>query len=150
YKIALDNGLDYRELAAWNGIENVNVIREGQTLRLAPPGEATAPAAAGVTTMPLRTAPPVTTADAKPPPSASATPPAAAGTRNSDNYKPQPKPLKEPYSEQAVRDIQKAAPAMPPPAPAAPEPPPVVAKAEPPKAPAPPEAKPAPAPATES
>ena len=39
YKIALDNGLDYRELAAWNAIENINVIREGQSLRLTAPGE---------------------------------------------------------------------------------------------------------------
>ena len=30
YQIALDHGLDYRELAAWNNIENVNVIRVGQ------------------------------------------------------------------------------------------------------------------------
>ena len=44
YAIALDHGLDYRELAAWNGIENVNLIRTGQVLRLAAPAE---PAAAG-------------------------------------------------------------------------------------------------------
>ena len=68
HQIALDNGLDYRELAAWNGIENVNRILPGQVLRLAPPGEpaaaiASTPAAAdgatGVTTAPLRTPPPV-------------------------------------------------------------------------------------------
>ncbi len=35
YAIALDHGLDYRELAAWNNIENVNLIRVGQVLRLA-------------------------------------------------------------------------------------------------------------------
>src|SRR4029450_4580505 len=29
YKIALDNGLDYRELAAWNAIDKVKVMREG-------------------------------------------------------------------------------------------------------------------------
>ena len=62
YKIALDNGLDYRELAAWNAIENVNLIREGQSLRLTAPGES-APAATGVTTTPLRTIPPVTAGD---------------------------------------------------------------------------------------
>jgi lipoprotein NlpD len=149
YKIALDQGLDYRELAAWNGIENVNLIREGQTLRLGPPGEATAPAAAGVTTMPLRTAPPVVTADTRPPSSPSATPLVAPGARNTDNYKTQPKALKEAYSEQALRDIQKAAAAMPPPAPT-PEPPPIVARAEPPKAPSVADAKPAPPPAPEA
>jgi lipoprotein NlpD len=146
YKIALDNGLDYRELATWNGIENVNVIREGQVLRLAPPGES-APAAAGVTTTPLRTAPPVVTGDVRPPSSTPTTPLAVSGARNTDNYKTQPKALKEPYSEQALRDVQKAAAAMPPPA-TAPEatPPTVVAKAEPPKTPSVPEAKPGPAP----
>ena len=40
-QIALDNGLDYRELAAWNGIENPNVIRVGQVLVLAAPGTST-------------------------------------------------------------------------------------------------------------
>jgi len=151
YKIAFDNGLDYRELAAWNGIENINMIREGQTLRLAPPGEATAPAAAGVTTMPLRTAPPVVTGEARPPASPSATPLVVPGARNTDNYKTQPKALKEPYSEQALRDVQRAAAAMPPPTPVADAtPPPVVARVEPPKAPALPDAKPAPAPPPEA
>jgi len=39
YGIALDHGLDYRELAAWNEIADPNVIRVDQKLRLrAPPG----------------------------------------------------------------------------------------------------------------
>ena len=46
YQIALDNGLDYRELAAWNNIDNVNRIYVGQVLRLAAPGQL--PAAAQV------------------------------------------------------------------------------------------------------
>jgi len=46
YQIALDNGLDYRELAAWNNIDNVNRIYAGQVLRLAAPGQL--PAAAQV------------------------------------------------------------------------------------------------------
>jgi lipoprotein NlpD len=37
YSIALDNGLDYRELALWNGIADPNVIREGQVLQLKAP-----------------------------------------------------------------------------------------------------------------
>ena len=37
-QVALDNGLDYRDLAAWNNIENPNVIRPGQVLVLAAPG----------------------------------------------------------------------------------------------------------------
>ena len=37
YGIALDHGLDYRDLAEWNGITNPNVIRVGDTLRLRAP-----------------------------------------------------------------------------------------------------------------
>ncbi len=39
YQIALDNGVDYRELAAWNHLGNVNRIYAGQVLRLAAPGQ---------------------------------------------------------------------------------------------------------------
>ncbi len=58
HAIALELGLDYRELAAWNNIENVNRISVGQVLRVSPPGEAATASATGVQTMPLRTAPP--------------------------------------------------------------------------------------------
>lgn len=43
YGIALDHGLDYRELAEWNGITNPNVIRVGDTLRLRAPATAAGP-----------------------------------------------------------------------------------------------------------
>ena len=105
HQIALDNGLDYRELAAWNNLENPNVIRVGQVLRLAPPGEsaaAPATAATGVTTAPLRAPPPVV-AEGKPAPAA---PPGAA--RSGDNVKSSPKALKEPYSEHAMREVAAA------------------------------------------
>lgn len=133
YQIALDHGLDYRELAAWNSIENVNVIRVGQVLRIRAPGEAGVAAATGVTTAPLRTVPAVV--EAKPAPAGGApTPPVA---RNTDNFKSSPKALKEPYSEQAVRDVTRAAQAPPEPVavaapaaapPAKPEPKPDVAR----------------------
>jgi len=44
YSIALDHGLDYRELAQWNGVTEASVIGIGQQLRLSPP--AAAPSAA--------------------------------------------------------------------------------------------------------
>jgi lipoprotein NlpD len=131
YKIALDNGLDYRELAAWNAIENVNVIREGQTLRLTASGEP-APAAAGVTTTPLRSVPPVAAGDVRTPASPATIASAAPGAQNTELLKTQPKALKEPWSEQALRDVQRNAVAASPAAPPAPEPPPpVVARTEP-------------------
>jgi lipoprotein NlpD len=134
YAIALDHGLDYRELAAWNNLENINLIRPGQVLRLAAPAEPPAVAAPAVQTAPLKSVAPVVAGDASAAPSA---PVAVAGMRNTENYKTQPKLVKEPYSEQALRDVQRGAAAAPPAAVAAappaaviaaasPEPPPVV------------------------
>jgi lipoprotein NlpD len=124
HQIALDTGLDYRELAAWNNIENANVIRVGQVLRLTAPGSenAVSPAVAqdsptGVTTAPLR-APPAVVAAAP----ATSTAPAAARSvvagappppSSATNLKTSPKALKEPYSDQAVRDLSLAASAVP-------------------------------------
>jgi lipoprotein NlpD len=41
-------------------------------------------------------------------PAAAAPPVAASGPRNADNYKSSPKAFKEPYSEQALRDVARA------------------------------------------
>jgi lipoprotein NlpD len=140
YLIALDHGLEYRDLAAWNNIENPNLIRIGQVLRLSPPG-APPPAAAGaaeVQTAPLKTVPPVVAGEAASTSLAAPSPP-GAGSSNTDNYKTQPKMVKEPYSEQALREMQRgtmsqvAAVAPSPPEPSAP---PVVARVEPKPAPA--------------
>jgi len=48
YSIALEHGVEYRQLAQWNGLDDATRIRVGQTLRLSPPGKAaqTAPATA--------------------------------------------------------------------------------------------------------
>jgi len=130
HQIALDTGLDYRELAAWNNIENVNRIYVGQVLRLTPPGAPGANAFAanpggpepagmasdaptGVVTAPLRAPPPIgeatTNALTRPPsPSVASTPPASSGKVITS-----PKAIKEPYSEQAVRDMNLAASAIP-------------------------------------
>jgi lipoprotein NlpD len=125
HQIALDNGLDYRELAAWNNIENVNRIFPGQVLRLTAPGEAPPMTiaqdantnGAGVTTAPLRAPPPISAAapaapSAAVPAPANATPPPSGAA----NVKTSPKAIKEPYSEQAVRDMNLAASAGPAPA----------------------------------
>jgi lipoprotein NlpD len=132
YKIALDAGLDYRELAAWNNLENVNVIRVGQVLRLTAPGSEPQVSSSGVTTAPLRTTPSVV--ESKPATSVAAVPPAPApaAPRNTDTLKTQPKAFKEPYSEQALRDAARA-PAAPAPetvAMATPAPAPAPTKAE--------------------
>src|SRR6185437_3990437 len=120
YQIALDNGLDYRELAAWNNIENVNVIRVGRVLVLAPPGEAVATAAASpapgaAVTTPLPAAPPIAPvgSETRTLPFTGAAP---SGRGNTAAYKTEPKALKLPYSEQALAQMQQS-PAPPPPAP---------------------------------
>ncbi len=103
YQIALDHGLDYRELAALNNLENINLIRVGQVLQLKAPGEGeSTTTSTGVVITPLKPAPAVTENKA---PVAAAAAPAVA--RNSDNFKSSPKAVKEPYSEQAVRDVAK-------------------------------------------
>ena len=108
YQVALDHGLDYRELAAWNDLENINLIRVGQVLRLTAPGDAaTTSNTSAVVTTPLKPASVV--AESRAP--TSTAPPAAAVARNSDNFKSSPKAIKEPYSEQAVRDVAKGPPA---------------------------------------
>lgn len=52
YRIALENGQSYRDVAAWNNLSNVNQIEVGQLLRIVPPG-ADVNTAPGVTTMPV-------------------------------------------------------------------------------------------------
>jgi lipoprotein NlpD len=43
YSIALDNGLDYRDLAAWNNITDPAAIKAGLVLRMRPPGPVAQP-----------------------------------------------------------------------------------------------------------
>lgn len=40
YQIAFEHGLDYRDVARWNGIPNPDLLRIGAVLRLRPPPEA--------------------------------------------------------------------------------------------------------------
>jgi lipoprotein NlpD len=102
YQIALDHGLDYRELAAWNNIENVNVIRVGQVLLLGPPeGQG------GAATAPLVTTAPVT------PSGGEVRPPAAptSGRPNTPTFKTEPRAVKVPFSEHALAQLQQQSPA---------------------------------------
>ncbi len=136
--IALEHGLDYRELAAWNGIANPDRILVGQVLRLGAPGDPVAAPgsvepATGVVTAPLRTVPAIVESR---PGTAGGAPPGSAATAippRGDAPKAAPKAIKEPYSEERAREMAKAAePAQ-------------VARAEPPR---PPSAAPAPSPAS--
>ncbi|WP_374350489.1 peptidoglycan DD-metalloendopeptidase family protein [Chitinimonas sp.] len=55
YSIALENGLDYKEVAAWNQLADVNLIKVDQLLRLSDPADdATAGDGAAVVVRPLK------------------------------------------------------------------------------------------------
>lgn len=92
YRIALDHGLDYKELAAWNNIDSLGRLEIGQPLRLTPPEGA-------VTVKPIAAPGIVTLSPDVPRPSA---PPAA----NSDAVKHAPRGGTVAYSEQALAQVK--------------------------------------------
>lgn len=96
YSIALEFGLDYRELAAWNSIEPAR-IRVGQQLRLSPPK--------GVVASPLRAPPGGVEAQ----PLGSERGAVAGGART------EPRGVRVPYSDQAYAQMSgiKPEPAVP-------------------------------------
>jgi len=104
--IALQYGLDYRELAAWNNIVNPNVLSTGQVLIVAaPPGSEPPPG-------------PVTTPLALPGPPIEARPLA-----NTDTAKVEPRGQKMPYTDRALAQLTaEAGAASPTPAPPTPAP----------------------------
>ncbi|HRD90875.1 MAG TPA: LysM peptidoglycan-binding domain-containing protein, partial [Accumulibacter sp.] len=105
HSIALDHGLDYRELAAWNNIENPNRILVGQVLRVRAPGVAAA--ADGVVVRPIAAGAAVEQRPLTAPvsPTGEQRSPAAAV----DSFKRTPLAGKEPYSEQALARAQAQA-----------------------------------------
>ena len=99
-QIALEHGVDYRELAVWNNIENPNVIRVGQVLVLSPPGQAgTGPG--GVVTAPLVTAPSIA------PSNEARVLMTSPGRGNTPTFKTEPRAMKLPYSEQALAQLER-------------------------------------------
>lgn len=100
YSIALEHGLDYRELAAWNAIDNPSALRVGSQLRL------TAPAAT-VTTAPLAT--PGGSVQARPLGTGPAPLPVAPAAPSSATVVSEPKGVRVPYSDQALAQLSKPA-----------------------------------------
>ena len=94
--IALQYGLDYRELAAWNNITNPNVLSVGQVLVVAAP--------AG--TKPLAVATPLGTTPLIGP----GTPIEARPLANTPNAKVEPRGQKVPYSDRALAQLGAADP----------------------------------------
>jgi len=102
--IALQYGLDYRELAAWNNITNPNMIAVGQVLVLAAPGSnqpAAPPPDAQAAAAQPQPAPgaPVTM------PLATTTPIEARPLANTPTVKVEPRAQKVPFSERALAQL---------------------------------------------
>jgi len=53
YRIALENGQNYRDIATWNNLANANQIEVDQLLRVVPPGANVAASTPGVVTAPI-------------------------------------------------------------------------------------------------
>ena len=100
--VALTNGLDYRELAAWNNIVNPNVIKLGEVLRLTAPGSVSTSAQGTATGQPQPGAPVSSPLILTPMPSG-----ALAG--NTDKVKTEPKAIALPYSDQAYNRLSAEA-----------------------------------------
>jgi lipoprotein NlpD len=94
--ISLEYGLDYRDVAAWNRLENINLIRIGQTLRLRAPGDSgTAPAGgAAAVARPAEVRPPGGLARAVP--------------LDPEGMRTEPRALRQPFSERALADATAA------------------------------------------
>jgi lipoprotein NlpD len=108
YSIALDHGVDYRELIAWNKLDNPNRIRVGQALQVTAPGAAEKPGvlADGVSEVrPISSggAPVARSLDEKPPAAVSPPPTFAADT---EKLKRSPKGGKLPYSEENLAKLK--------------------------------------------
>jgi lipoprotein NlpD len=103
--IALQYGLDYRELAAWNHIVNPNVLATGQVLVVAAPGGVQQQPAAGPVTTPL--AMPSAPIEGRP-------------LINTPSAKVEPRGQKVPYSDRALAQLSSPEPGAPAPPPAKP------------------------------
>lgn len=88
YSIALDNGQDYKDVAAWNNLDNPNLIKIGQQLRVTPPSEIGAPVAV---VKPIVSVAPIEVKGAG----------ESAGA-NTDTFKRAPRGGKVAYSEEAL------------------------------------------------
>jgi lipoprotein NlpD len=105
YSIAQNHGIDYKDLAEWNGIENPSAINVGQQLSLSSPTQLAKPS---IYALP------------EPKPSSTVKPiPEATPTSNEDTASPvaklkiEPKALKLAYSEQAVSQLKESENALP-------------------------------------
>lgn len=101
YRIAQENGQDHRDIATWNNIANPSAIKEGQVLRVAPPGTAETAADGAVVTKPIAVGAVVESRSLDQP----VANPAAALQNGA--LKREPRVGKEPYSDEAYARLNK-------------------------------------------
>jgi len=104
YRIALENGQDHRDIAAWNNLSNPSAIKEGQVLRVQPPvaaAAATPESSDGVVAKPITTGPAVESRSLDQPSVAT------SNSAQSGGVKREPKVGKEPYSDEAYARLNK-------------------------------------------
>jgi len=97
YGIALDHGQDHKEIAAWNNLENPNVIKIGQILRVVPPSSPDEGESAAVEIRPVT------------PPIQIETRPVESRPVAADAVKREPKGGTQPYTDEAWVQLQKPA-----------------------------------------
>jgi lipoprotein NlpD len=129
YSIAVDNAMDYRELAAMNNMTPTAMLRVGQQLKIKKQPIVTETAEVQpepeATTSPLSSVPTIVgLAEAQSTPAPAATRPADESGKGS--IKTQPKAVKMPYSEQVLAELHAIEPR-----PQADAPAPVIAKVDP-------------------
>jgi lipoprotein NlpD len=98
YRIALDHGQDYKDVVAWNNLENPNRIEVGQQLRVVPPEGTPVAVTKPVTASAPVEVKPVTAAPVAPVPAATST----------ALLKRDPKGGKLPYSEENLASLRGA------------------------------------------
>lgn len=98
YRIALENGQDYKDVAAWNNLVNPSAIKEGQVLRVAPPG--TTEAGGAVVSKPIASGGVIESRSLDQPVNGAQSLPA-------DGIKREPRVGKEPYSDEAYARLNR-------------------------------------------
>ena len=103
FSIALDQGHDYKDLVAWNDLDNPNRLRPGQQLRLKPP--------AGVQETPVTVNPVTSSGQVETRPLGAQGPvrgdPAARAAGAEESIKSEPQARKLPYSPENVALLQR-------------------------------------------
>lgn len=106
YSIALEHGQDYKDISAWNSLDNPNLIKIDQQLRIAP-----ADGTPVAETRPVSAPPEV---DSRPlsATSTGSTVTTPSASTNTETYKREPKAGTQPYSDQAWAQQTESPPAL--------------------------------------